>query len=102
MPRLTTSSLLLALGLASRSQAAAPYCLPGDACFPSTEVLNELNSTIGGRLIKSQPYAAACYEATYNAEECKAIAEVKGLHAWRLPQARKLSKLSVVLGKHIS
>ena len=89
MARLTISPLL-ALGLAVRTYAAAPYCLPGDACFPSAEVLDEFNSTIGGRLIKSQPYAAACYEATYNAEECKAIAEVKGLHAWRLPQPRKL------------
>lgn len=89
MTRLTIPSALLALGLASGSQAAAPYCLSGDACFPSDEVLSEFNSTVGGRLIKTEPYAAACYEATYNAEECQAIAEVKGTHAWRLPQPRE-------------
>jgi len=101
MTRLTISSLL-ALGLAARTHAAAPYCLPGDACFPSAEVLDEFNNTVGGRLIKSQPYAAACYEATYDAEECKAIAEVKGLHAWRLPQPRKLRTPTTVAGTQAS
>ena len=88
MARLT-SMCLLALGLATHSQAAAPYCLPGDSCFPSEKLLEEFNSTISGRLIKSKPYASPCYEDTYDAEECKAIAKTKGLHAWRLPQPGK-------------
>ena len=72
-------SLFLALILlhALPSQAAAPYCLFGDPCFPSDAQLEQFNATVNGRLIKIIPYGAACYEATYNADVCKELATVK-------------------------
>ena len=90
-------AILLALGIATGSQAAAPYCLAGDSCFPSESVLAAFNETVNGRLIKSQPYAAPCYEETWNETECQAIAKVKGLHAWRLPQPRESKNMPLTL-----
>lgn len=82
--------LLPILGLIAHSYAGAPYCLPGDSCFPSRDALAEFNNTISGRLIESKPYASVCYEADFDAEACRVIAEVKGVHAWRLPQPGEL------------
>jgi hypothetical protein len=56
---------------------AAPYCLPGDACFPSEKDLAKLNETVGGNLIKTTPYGAECYGSTYNADACAALAKSK-------------------------
>jgi hypothetical protein len=56
---------------------AAPYCLPGNACFPSQRKLEQFNNTIGGNLIKATPYGAECYGSTYNAEACAALAAQK-------------------------
>lgn len=96
MKSIGKSPILPIFGLVARSYAGAPYCLAGDSCFPSKDVLAEFNNTIDGRLIESKPYAAACYEADFNAEECQAIAENKGIHAWRLPQP---GEQSVVYGE---
>lgn len=63
--------------------AAAPYCLPGDACFPTDAELDAFNGTVNGALLKSVPYGAPCYEDTYNAAECKTLAEMKGNEDWR-------------------
>ncbi|KZW00931.1 FAD-binding domain-containing protein [Exidia glandulosa HHB12029] len=59
--------------LISSALAAAPYCLPGNSCFPSTKDLSVFNATVGGRLIKSVPYGSVCYAATYDAEKCAAL-----------------------------
>lgn len=84
MTRFLLSPALLLLGShVLRTDAAAPYCLPGDACFPTDETLAEFNSTVGGRLIKAQPYGAACYAETYNADDCKLVLENKGKREWR-------------------
>ncbi|GAP91265.1 putative FAD-binding domain-containing protein [Rosellinia necatrix] len=79
-----TLSLAYAAALAlPAAQAAAPYCLAGQPCFPSAASLSVFNGTIGGALIKVAPYGAACYKATYNADECKRIAEIKGDNDYR-------------------
>lgn len=92
MTNLSLSAIALFLGqFAVRTEAAAPYCLPGDECFPSNDVLNDFNTTVGGKLIKAIPYGAACYAATYNAEECKALSVNKGIHAWRAAVPGKLT-----------
>lgn len=57
--------------------AAAPYCLAGQPCFPSHRVLAKFNATVDGALIEVKPYGAACYAATYDAEECATLISEK-------------------------
>ncbi|KAI1741663.1 FAD-binding domain-containing protein [Xylaria scruposa] len=64
-------------------QAAAPYCLSGESCFPDDITLSTFNDTINGALIKIVPYGAACYKATYDADECKRLVEIKGDNEFR-------------------
>ncbi|KAI1266333.1 FAD-binding domain-containing protein [Xylariaceae sp. FL1019] len=80
----------LAIGLAILAGAAipvhgaAPYCLPGNSCFPSEDVFAAFNETVSGSLIKTVPYGAACYAATYNATECAALAAEKHENEYRV------------------
>ncbi|KAI1310653.1 FAD-binding domain-containing protein [Xylaria venustula] len=64
-------------------QAAAPYCLAGESCFPDDATLNTFNGTVDGAVIKVVPYGAACYQATYDADECKKLAEINGDNDYR-------------------
>lgn len=66
------------------AHAAAPYCLPGDACFPSKHALAALNATVGGRLIKSMPYGVVCYRDTYDADKCNTLIQNKSNADFRL------------------
>ncbi|KAI0199812.1 FAD-binding domain-containing protein [Astrocystis sublimbata] len=66
------------------TQAAAPYCLSGESCFPDDATLSTFNATVYGALIKAVPYGAACYKATYDADECKRLAKIKGDSDYRL------------------
>lgn len=79
--------VLGALLLAATAQAKAPYCLPGNACFPSQSELQSFNASVHGALIKIEPYGSPCYTATYNAEECKQLAAKKedGYYRQELP-----------------
>ena len=81
------SILFLVSRLAVRGAVAGvPYCLAGDSCFPSDQTWTDFNETVGGKLIKVEPYGKACYAATYDAEQCKFLAENKGVNAWRAQQ----------------
>ncbi|KAJ3577462.1 hypothetical protein NPX13_g3103 [Xylaria arbuscula] len=72
-----TLSLAYAAALAIPAvQAAAPYCLAGESCFPDDAALASFNKTVSGALIKVVPYGAACYKATYDADECKRISDI--------------------------
>ncbi|KPM41001.1 hypothetical protein AK830_g5530 [Neonectria ditissima] len=66
--------------------ANSSYCLPGDACFPSAEILDAFNASVDGRLLKPQPYGAACYRATYDSDLCRDLAENKTVAEWRVEQ----------------
>lgn len=77
------SALLLIGELAAPAAAGFPYCLPGNACYPSREEWGTLNTTVGGRLIRTTPYGAPCYQATYNADECLSLAKSKNSLAFR-------------------
>ncbi|RWA11321.1 hypothetical protein EKO27_g3777 [Xylaria grammica] len=79
-----TLSLAYAAALAIPAvQAAAPYCLAGESCFPDDAALTAFNETVNGALIKVVPYGAACYKATYDADECKKLAEINGDNDYR-------------------
>lgn len=80
--RTLTLAYAAALALPA-AQAAAPYCLAGQACFPDDATLGAFNKTVNGTLIKATPYGAACYKATYDADECKRIAAIKGDNDYR-------------------
>lgn len=71
------------------ASARAPYCLPADDCFPSTDVLQAFNASIDGRLLQTQPYGAACYRETYDKATCQRLARNKALAQWRIEQPGK-------------
>lgn len=73
-----------AAGLVAATRSSeVTYCLPGDACYPAEEVWSIFNSTVSGRLIKNVPYAAVCYEGTYDAEQCRQVIESRRIQQWR-------------------
>ncbi|KAF2704324.1 FAD-binding domain-containing protein [Pleomassaria siparia CBS 279.74] len=80
---------ILSIGLAIQTVSihAAAYCLAGQACFPSDDVLATFEQSLGGNLIKTLPYGSACYSATYNAEECLKLANQSQTFDFRESQA---------------
>ncbi|KAL4955898.1 hypothetical protein BDW69DRAFT_159641 [Aspergillus filifer] len=80
--------------LFSRSTAASTedcHCLPGDSCWPSVDQWNELNSTVGGRLIATVPIGHPCHEPTYNATACAELQD-----NWNYPQTHYVSSSSIM------
>lgn len=59
----------------SASQVAAPAnckIIPGDAEWPSEDVWDSFNVTLGGVLLKPKPLASVCYAGvSYNAAKCE-------------------------------
>ncbi|KAH7241288.1 hypothetical protein BKA59DRAFT_512812 [Fusarium tricinctum] len=90
----------LCLSHASLGKAKAAYCLPGDSCFPSTEVLKAFNASIGGRLLQPQPYGAACYQATYDGDMCRSLAQNKTVAEWRVEQPAAAQYPNMELDEH--
>jgi len=76
-------SLACIAALVLPAQAAAPYCLAGEPCFPDEATLNAFNESVNGALIKVTPYGAACYKESYDADECKRLAQNKGTNDFR-------------------
>ncbi|XDG05430.1 hypothetical protein ABKA04_005045 [Annulohypoxylon sp. FPYF3050] len=44
--------------------------LPGDAAWPSESKWDQLNSTVGGRLIASLPLGSVCHDHHYDEKQC--------------------------------
>lgn len=44
--------------------------IPGDPGWPSPKEWNQLNSTIGGKLIATVPLGSPCHDPQYNATTC--------------------------------
>ncbi|KAL8811805.1 MAG: hypothetical protein Q9223_004871 [Gallowayella weberi] len=63
-----TISAILFLVQGTSAQAAPAACrnVPGDAGWPTTRSWNQLNKTVGGRLIKTIPIGSSCYKNTVN------------------------------------
>jgi hypothetical protein len=91
------ASLALSLAFLAAStlpvHGAAPYCLPGNSCFPAQKDLAKFNATVSGNLIKTTPYGAECYASTYNAEACAALAGQKRDPEYRIDLPGKQSNL---------
>ncbi|KAI4694177.1 uncharacterized protein J4E84_002759 [Alternaria hordeiaustralica] len=64
-----------AVRFGSAAQAAAPTnckIIPGDAEWPSEDVWDSFNDTLGGVLLKPRPLASVCYTGEgYNAARCE-------------------------------
>lgn len=71
---------ILQTSQAAVSPRPACRCLPGDSCWPDSQIWGGLNSTVGGRLVATVPLAAECHNPTYNAAECSNIANL-----WTFP-----------------
>lgn len=59
--------------------------LPSDDCWPSNESWAQLNSTVGGRLLRPKPPGSVCYpeESNYDAEACKDVIRNWTSSAWQ-------------------
>lgn len=64
------SSLVVVL---ASSVAEDCHCLPEDSCWPSASKWDQLNSTVGGRLVKVVPIGAVCHDPTYDEAKCTAL-----------------------------
>ncbi|KAI8812903.1 hypothetical protein BJ742DRAFT_850152 [Cladochytrium replicatum] len=53
---------LVASVVGDASYAKRPYCKPTQSCWPSASSWAQLNSTVGGRLIKVFPLAKPCFD----------------------------------------
>lgn len=48
-------------------------CFPGDACWPSQLIWQNLNSSVHGRLVATVPLGAPCHDPVYNPTICKSL-----------------------------
>ncbi|KAJ5811086.1 FAD-binding domain-containing protein [Penicillium robsamsonii] len=68
-------SSALAAPTNEKAQEATCRYLPGDAGWPTDAEWSNLNSTIGGRLIRGTPLAQRCYGSDYDPAACAALQE---------------------------
>jgi hypothetical protein len=85
---------LVLLALASAAVASPTYnshsprgqtCrkLPQDTDWPSQQIWNVLNATVGGRLVATIPLASPCHDPNYDAARCDALRA-----GWVYPQTQ--------------
>ena len=62
---------------ASPIASAAATCrnIPGDTGWPSSNDWQDLNSTVGGRLIATVPLGSSCHDPAYNGTQCSYLDE---------------------------
>ncbi|KAF9874488.1 FAD binding domain-containing protein [Colletotrichum karsti] len=77
--------------LPKRADDSSCRCLPGDACWPSTDSWNTLNTTVGGKLIATVPIGSVCHDPNYDEAACTALKE-----SWVLPETHFPSSSSVM------
>lgn len=81
------TALTLLSTAAGQSQSQPRHrCTNSDACWPTPEIWNQFNTTLGGKLIRSFPSAAVCHRPRYNPNQC-AVAKRSWLDSfWRTNQ----------------
>ncbi|OQE09919.1 hypothetical protein PENVUL_c005G02576 [Penicillium vulpinum] len=94
--RFYRSPSLLLLCIFSVLQASAGLslncrCMPGDSCWPSSDDWARFNTSIGGRLVSTQPLASPCHDPFYNASECLALRQ-----QWTKPELHDDSSSSIM------
>ncbi|KKA27659.1 hypothetical protein TD95_001252 [Thielaviopsis punctulata] len=83
-------ALALLAGSAAASNSSC-RCFPGDSCWPSTSSWDSLNSTVGGRLVKTLPLGAVCHDPHYDEAACQDLRD-----NWTAPQIHEPSSSSVM------
>ena len=63
--------------------AAAPYCLPHQACFPSASELATFNASVSGTLLVPPPYGRVCYDGFFDAAACAKLVQEKSDESFR-------------------
>jgi hypothetical protein len=66
------------------SSAASCHCLPNDPCWPSDDIWDNFNSSLGGKLIQNVPIALPCHNpgsASYNISACEHLQKT-----WYFPE----------------
>ncbi|PVH85595.1 FAD/FMN-containing dehydrogenase [Cadophora sp. DSE1049] len=53
--------------------SATCLCMPGEPCWPSSSTWDQLNSTVGGRLLATVPLGSPCHDPVYNETACAAL-----------------------------
>ncbi|KEY63900.1 hypothetical protein S7711_10195 [Stachybotrys chartarum IBT 7711] len=85
------SAYLFALGASLVAAAPTRSCascrnIPGDPGWPTAAQWSELNATVSGRLIATNPLSHVCHDPTYDEEACNALKEVWGPPAVQLAE----------------
>ncbi|KAF7950063.1 hypothetical protein EAE96_007364 [Botrytis aclada] len=65
--------------------------LPDDLQWPSVQGWNELNGTVGGRLIKTIPLGSPCHDPTYDGNACAYLQD-----SWDVPQIHVTNPSSIM------
>ncbi|KAL4897457.1 FAD binding domain protein [Aspergillus ambiguus] len=98
------SQLVLAAGFISSaigdtSTQPRRRCAYGDRCWPDSQIWDNFNSSIDGRLIRSMPPASVCHVEEYNASQCRVAKESWLDSSWRTNQAGAHSAIVWEMGK---
>ncbi|KAF8170321.1 hypothetical protein K438DRAFT_1614262 [Mycena galopus ATCC 62051] len=67
--------LWISLSFGPALTLALKYCTARDACWPSTQLWNNLNSSVDGKLIAARPPAAPCHvlDPLFDAKTCASV-----------------------------
>lgn len=66
-------------------------CFPGDSCWPTEKTWEQLNKTVGGRLIATVPLATPCHGDDYDELQCQNIRDT-----WHLPNTHIITSSSIM------
>ncbi|KAJ5506052.1 FAD linked oxidase N-terminal [Penicillium expansum] len=80
------SVLQVSAGLSSNCR-----CMPGDSCWPSLIDWARFNTSIGGRLVDTQPLGQPCHDPFYTASECNELKQ-----QWTHPELHDASSSSIM------
>ncbi|KAK2745697.1 hypothetical protein FQN57_003594 [Myotisia sp. PD_48] len=80
--------------LARTSDAHECRCFPGDSCWPATDEWNQLNTTVGGRLIATKPIGKVCHDSEFGYYDKEACDSLKA--NWGFPETHYETSSSVM------
>ena len=84
-------------GVIADRASSSCRCLPGDSCWPSQQHWDNLNKTVGGRLIATTPLGSPCHDPAYNAAQCSSLQE-----QWEDPRIQSVFLTYLLITKQTS
>eukprot|EP00048_Salpingoeca_helianthica_P020198 m.5391 g.5391 ORF g.5391 m.5391 type:complete len:588 (-) comp4518_c0_seq1:51-1814(-) len=70
----------------ANEKTAAPYCLPGQPCWPTAATWAHLNTSVSGRLLAVTPEGKPCYDQGRASPACQIILSNWTNATWRADQ----------------